>query len=81
MTKERRRDNLEWPDWLNQAWNTEGEGSVYCVDGQEQLYIGTLEGVYTVTWDDWIIKGVKDEIYACKPDVFELTYERVAVED
>ena len=27
---------------------------------------------------DYIIKGVKGEFYPCKPDVFEMTYERVA---
>jgi hypothetical protein len=75
MTKERRWDNSEWPNWLHEAWNTEGEGSLYCVDGGETLFIGTLEGVYTVTWDDWIIQGVKGELYACKPDIFEMTYE------
>ena len=26
---------------------------------------------------DWIIKGVKGEVYACKPDIFEQTYEPV----
>jgi hypothetical protein len=26
---------------------------------------------------DWIIKGVKGEIYPCKNDIFELTYEQV----
>lgn len=26
---------------------------------------------------DWIIKGVKDEVYPCRADVFELTYEKV----
>ena len=26
---------------------------------------------------DWIITGVKGERYPCKPDVFEMTYERV----
>lgn len=26
---------------------------------------------------DWIIKGVKEEVYPCKPDIFEETYERV----
>ena len=24
---------------------------------------------------DFIIKGVKGEIYPCKPEIFELTYE------
>ena len=26
---------------------------------------------------DYIIKGVKGEIYPCKPDIFELTYEKI----
>ncbi|KKL21370.1 hypothetical protein LCGC14_2446120, partial [marine sediment metagenome] len=24
---------------------------------------------------DWIIQGVKGEVYPCKPDIFEATYE------
>ena len=39
--------------------------------------IKTLEGDHKVSWDDWIIKGVKGEIYPCKPDIFEQTYEKV----
>jgi hypothetical protein len=26
---------------------------------------------------DFIIKGVKGEFYACKPDIFDMTYETV----
>lgn len=37
--------------------------------------IKTLEGVHTVSENDWIIKGVKGEFYPCKPEIFELTYE------
>jgi hypothetical protein len=43
--------------------------------------IGTLEdGVHLTvkhiaTEGDWIIKGVQGEFYACKPDIFEQTYE------
>jgi hypothetical protein len=25
--------------------------------------------------NDWIIRGVKGELYPCKPDIFEATYE------
>jgi hypothetical protein len=25
--------------------------------------------------DDWIIRGVKGELYPCKPDIFAATYE------
>ena len=38
--------------------------------------IETLEGPLVVSPGDWIITGVKGEHYACKPDVFNLTYER-----
>lgn len=39
--------------------------------------IETLEGFHVVTPGDWIITGVKGERYACKPDIFEATYEEV----
>lgn len=26
---------------------------------------------------DWIIRGVKGELYPCKPDIFDATYEKV----
>lgn len=84
MTMERRGDNSEWPNWLNQAWNKEcpSEGAVWPEDypdskGGDRLCISTLEGVYVVSWGDYIIQGIKGEIYACKPDIFEATYEKV----
>lgn len=39
--------------------------------------IRTLEGTMTGGIDDWIIKGVKGELYPCKPDIFDATYEAV----
>lgn len=41
------------------------------------LWIPTLEGVMLATQNDWVIKGVRGEFYACKPDIFEQTYEEV----
>ena len=41
------------------------------------LVISTLEGDMTASPDDWIIKGVKDEFYPCKPDIFAATYDKV----
>lgn len=80
MTLERRNDNRDWPEWLNRAWNMEpGEGAIY-IDpddtDRQRLCIGTLEGVHRVAWGDWIIRGVKGEIYPCKPDIFAATYEQ-----
>ena len=37
--------------------------------------------VHRVSWDDWIIQGVKGELYACKPDIFAATYEPVDTEE
>ena len=39
--------------------------------------IKTLEGTMVANPGDYIIKGVKGEIYPCKPDIFEKTYEVV----
>ena len=84
MTRERRADNSEWPNWLNEAWNAEWPkaGAVSCEDyprsdGTDRLIISTLEGEHTVGWDDWIIQGVKGELYPCKPDIFDATYDPV----
>ncbi len=82
MTRERRLSNMEWPGWLHAAWNEHhsNPGAVYpenypTSDGMDRLTIQTLEGPLRVDWDDWIIRGVKGELYPCKPDIFEATYE------
>jgi hypothetical protein len=41
------------------------------------LYINTLEGDMLANEGDYIIKGVAGEFYACKPEIFALTYENV----
>lgn len=40
-----------------------------------KIYITTLEGVMTANEGDYIIKGVNGEVYPCKPDIFEKTYD------
>lgn len=84
MTEERRQDNAEWPNWLHQAWQKEREevGSVGASafpnsDGTDRLVIHTLEGYMLVGWGDYIIQDIKGEIYPCKPDIFEASYEPV----
>lgn len=39
-------------------------------------WIDTLEGGHVVCPGDWIITGVKGEVYPCKPEIFEMTYEK-----
>ncbi|WP_202988175.1 hypothetical protein [Pseudomonas typographi] len=45
------------------------------------LKIYTLEGKMSASVGDWIIKGVKGELYPCKPDIFEMTYEPLMAYD
>lgn len=41
----------------------------------DDMVIQTLEGGMSASVGDWIIRGVKGEFYACKPDIFAATYE------
>ncbi len=43
---------------------------------EKELKIPTLEGEMTANPGDWVIRGVKGEVYPCKPDVFQQTYEK-----
>ena len=45
------------------------------------LSINTLEGTMSVSIGDFVIRGVKGEFYACKPDVFEMTYDKILGEN
>lgn len=45
----------------------------------DALVIPTLESEHIASPGDYIIKGVKGELYPCKPDIFAATYECVAV--
>lgn len=53
--------------WSNQKVET----------GNGIIVIHTLEGEMRADKGDYIIKGVKDEFYPCKPDIFDATYEEV----
>ncbi|MFL1471480.1 hypothetical protein [Paraclostridium bifermentans] len=46
--------------------------------GLDTVYaeIKTLEGIMVANNKDYIIKGVKGEVYPCKPEIFEMTYEK-----
>lgn len=41
------------------------------------IAINTLEGTIIVNYGDYIIKGMNNEFYPCKPDIFKQTYEEV----
>lgn len=61
------------PDWGISAYD---DGVIY-FDDKDECFIKTLEGDHHVSVGDYIIQGVKGELYPCKPDIFEVTYEKV----
>lgn len=57
------------------AWSFEFKG-VNITNENDQCYIiPTLEGNYIFTPNDVLIVGVKGELYPCKKDIFEITYD------
>jgi hypothetical protein len=47
------------------------------VVGPWTFVLHTLEGDMTASPGDWLIRGIQGEVYPCKPDIFERTYEAV----
>lgn len=58
-------------DIIDTAWEV-GKGKPYVL-----MKIKTLEGDMIASEGDYIIKGISDEFYPCKPDIFKATYEEV----
>ena len=76
-------DGTEWPDWFREAVDSgliHGAGATLLPETalSKHALIGTLEGEMRADVGDMIIRGVKGEIYPCKPDIFAATYDPVA---
>lgn len=73
-------DNI--PDWFMDKVTTNDiilrkcDFKRYSID-EAYCEIKTPEGTMTGNGGDYIIKGINGEIYPCKPDIFEKTYEEV----
>jgi hypothetical protein len=74
------------PDWF-QDEVTAGNITTHLVSGEaddsnpwnhKKTYclIRTLEGIMRGEYGDYIIQGVRGEVYPCNPDIFEATYEK-----
>ena len=59
------------PEWAQKACE---DGTIF-FKGQGEMYIKTLEGDHHASVGDYIIRGVNGELYPCKPDIFEKTYD------
>ena len=60
------------PDWF-----MDRVSDLSIITHESMCQIQTLEGEMRGDKGDWIIKGIKGEIYPCKPDIFMATYEPV----
>jgi len=66
-------DQEEDPEWIVEAIK---KGKVtFTTSG---MIIETLEGNHLARPGDYIIQGIENEIYPCKPGIFKKTYEAVA---
>lgn len=71
------QNQTEDPEWIVEALKKQWPQSGAARINNLFLQIMTLEGIHTANPGDYIIQGVKGELYPCKPDIFELTYEKV----
>ena len=70
---------LNWPEWAHDALTkneiiSHNMGKFFIPSEPSFIEIKTLKGVMRAVIGDYIIRGVKGEIYPCKPDIFEMTY-------
>ena len=65
-------DRSSEPDWWTRA--IQSGKARYTASG---AIIETLEGDHLAQFGDYIVRGVKGELYPVKPDIFEETYEIV----
>lgn len=70
--------NFVTAPWFKRGVYVDEDGKV-TEDGTKRLglEIETLEGTHLAIENDYIIKGIKDEFYPCKPEIFEASYELV----
>jgi hypothetical protein len=65
-------------DNIEQVYEMLGDNLIIVGDtDNKKHFIDTLEGIMELSWGDYVIKGVKGEFYPCKPDIFELSYDKV----
>ncbi|EGT4211845.1 hypothetical protein K9770_18690 [Clostridioides difficile] len=71
-------EQKEEPTWIVRAIES---GNVWIEQSLGELsprmYIRTLEGIHEANVGDYIIQGIKGELYPCKADIFRETYEEV----
>ena len=70
-----------YPEWFFDELRARSLCMVLNGTRTKHVKIKTLEGEMIAYKGDYIIRGVKGEIYPCKAEIFEMTYERVSEND
>ena len=73
-------DQADDPEWFAEQIR-EGNVAFYGRDARIIMYIRTPRRPLVASVGDYIIRGVKGDIYPCRPDTFEATYEPVVERD
>jgi len=60
--------------WISEALNKDPIEVGAIIRMGDDVFISTLEGEMKASDGDYILRGVKGEIYPCKPDIFKETY-------
>ena len=65
------------PEWVQTNYKN---GSITIIPDSNfsVLLIKTLEGDMLANLNDYLVKGIADELYPCKIDIFNKTYEKVS---
>lgn len=91
MTKYRKKpvviEAITFPEFVTYAkensnhphWSFTYKGHPITQENEHCYLIPTLEGFHNFTPQDMLITGIKGEIYPCKIDIFQATYEAVEV--
>ena len=64
----------DFPDWVAEAIYTD---ALMCPDQGLQFQVMSNEGIMTGNYGDWLMKGVRGELYICADDIFQESYEEV----
>jgi len=60
------------PEWVKEAYDSTAINTIT----DDYFLVKTIEGNMIATCNDYLIKGIEGELYPCRTDIFEKTYER-----
>lgn len=74
IPKDSEEDTAEIPKWVIEGMMT---GKIQLIDEDKKVTIVTLEGPLQANQGDYVMKGVKGELYPCAADIFAMSYDIV----